>query len=691
VSGPLSVVLNADISAYEKAMTRARDLAVRHSGDIGLAFTGAAKRIDRSFLDLANGPGMTALGRLPAMAKTAAAGFLAFQAVSFVLSQTQEAARAASERMEELVQIGTKAQGAGVSTTVFQSWTKQARELNTEVRTLEQMLQHARDASTTRIGEGDNPNSSPIENRLRQDVMGGNLDRSALERFLGAETQEARIRVILDLMDELRAKGAQLAAFDLANKMFGPEFENQLRNGVDMIGRMRQALDGLSVAGGERIISAEEIARAQAMHQQLQRIDNLMAEGLKPIQEDIARWQQVQLAGWVDIKEKLAEVVAVAGQLYGWVKSIGDAIGALGNAKPFQGLYEWFDKNGLIDHEAKADLEKYLNGGIKPGTAPAPEGPGMTINVNPRKDTSKPLPSLKAKGGGGAAPAREVDDDGVERMIRSMERANAQLQVEVDTIGKSTQARERALAIVRAEAQAREDVARGKRASASLDEDERRRIEALADANARLKDKLEDVRQAQETWREFGSTLADAFKSAVIEGKSLGDVLNSLLKKLEGKAIDMLFNAAFGGGSSGGTGFVGKLLGFADGGLISGPGTGTSDSILAAVSNGEFVVRADAARENLPLLQMINAGQVPRFASGGMVGAPSLAAPTFGTASSTTTLHAPITIKVEGGSRGPEEDSAMAAKVGAAVRDQIRALVGSELRAATRPGGVLRS
>jgi hypothetical protein len=71
--------------------------------------------------------------------------------------------------------------------------------------------------------------------------------------------------------------------------------------------------------------------------------------------------------------------------------------------------------------------------------------------------------------------------------------------------------------------------------------------------------------------------------------------------------------------------FLPKLAG---GGLLRGPGTGTSDSILglsaggvptAMVSNGEFVVNAAATKRNMALLQAINAG-MPGFAGGGIVG-----------------------------------------------------------------------
>lgn len=59
---------------------------------------------------------------------------------------------------------------------------------------------------------------------------------------------------------------------------------------------------------------------------------------------------------------------------------------------------------------------------------------------------------------------------------------------------------------------------------------------------------------------------------------------------------------------------------FAGGGPISGAGTGTSDSIITRVSNGEFIVNAAATRANLHLLEIINAGKLGGFAEGGLVG-----------------------------------------------------------------------
>jgi hypothetical protein len=59
---------------------------------------------------------------------------------------------------------------------------------------------------------------------------------------------------------------------------------------------------------------------------------------------------------------------------------------------------------------------------------------------------------------------------------------------------------------------------------------------------------------------------------------------------------------------------------FATGGQVRGPGSGTSDSILARLSNGEYVLRAAAVRQyGTALLDKMNGLQLPRFADGGLV------------------------------------------------------------------------
>ncbi|NOQ30248.1 MAG: phage tail tape measure protein [Helicobacteraceae bacterium] len=77
----------------------------------------------------------------------------------------------------------------------------------------------------------------------------------------------------------------------------------------------------------------------------------------------------------------------------------------------------------------------------------------------------------------------------------------------------------------------------------------------------------------------------------------------------------------------------GAVDGYATGGKVTGPGSGTSDSIMAMLSNGEYVIRAAAVQKyGLNLLDMINGLSMPsrpsfKFATGGLVGPDTVSSP----------------------------------------------------------------
>lgn len=94
--------------------------------------------------------------------------------------------------------------------------------------------------------------------------------------------------------------------------------------------------------------------------------------------------------------------------------------------------------------------------------------------------------------------------------------------------------------------------------------------------------------------------------------------LDTVIATYNGKTI--VINAALSYAySSGSAGTIPQAR--ASGGPIYGPGTGTSDSILARVSNGEWVMRAASVRKyGHAMMDAINRGSFPKFASGGSVG-----------------------------------------------------------------------
>ncbi|WP_062984616.1 hypothetical protein [Nocardia anaemiae] len=151
-------------------------------------------------------------------------------------------------------------------------------------------------------------------------------------------------------------------------------------------------------------------------------------------------------------------------------------------------------------------------------------------------------------------------------------------------------------------------------------------VSAVSAAKDFLKGAMEDIGGFFSDAADFiGKAWGGVVHGIAVGVKALGDLIQKIPTKIAGISIpgaDDINN--FGKSlSDWGTAHL------AVGGLLRGPGTGTSDSIIAAVSNGEFVVNAAATSKTLPLLQAINAGWVPSadflhgmipgFATGGRV------------------------------------------------------------------------
>lgn len=104
-------------------------------------------------------------------------------------------------------------------------------------------------------------------------------------------------------------------------------------------------------------------------------------------------------------------------------------------------------------------------------------------------------------------------------------------------------------------------------------------------------------------------------------------MLGSLNSLPQTKTVTLNLVSAFSSGQITASNNLGNLFGFtggngggpaaATGGYLQGPGSGTSDSILARVSNGEYVVRADMVKQyGIGFFDAVNAG---RYAGGGVI------------------------------------------------------------------------
>jgi len=155
------------------------------------------------------------------------------------------------------------------------------------------------------------------------------------------------------------------------------------------------------------------------------------------------------------------------------------------------------------------------------------------------------------------------------------------------------------------------------------------------------------IQAADDVLTKFRATFADAFRNSLntflTDGIRGAENLSQAMRNMAESIIDSLQRMVAqiiatqialaglralggfgggggeGGGGGGGGGFDPRTV--ASGGLITGPGTGTSDSIPAMLSTGEYVVRASSVSKPgmLQHLHRINIGFPVRRAAGGII------------------------------------------------------------------------
>lgn len=271
-----------------------------------------------------------------------------------------------------------------------------------------------------------------------------------------------------------------------------------------------------------------------------------------------------------------------------------------------------------------------------------------------------------------------------EKDLLAVENRIALEKVEADTIGRSAQEVE----YMRTK---QELLNEARKAGVDLTDADMIRIEALAQAQARAVTEAENMRRAYEEVSSSSKEMLSGFVTELKDGTSATEALGNALNKIADKLIDMAANdlveTALGGltGRGGNASQAGlssgilKLLGFAEGGKVAGAGSGTSDSILARLSNGEFVVKASATRKYQPMLEAMNAGKLPKFADGGAVNIPSISIPTVKSAiSSQSPVNVTVAPVFNMQNSTPESVSKAQTEMLPKVRDIVRAELASQ-------------
>lgn len=165
--------------------------------------------------------------------------------------------------------------------------------------------------------------------------------------------------------------------------------------------------------------------------------------------------------------------------------------------------------------------------------------------------------------------------------------------------------------------------------------------------------KINTISKIQQTSNQLAKDFSGAITDWITGAQSFGDAMKNILQQLISQLIQAAIYATIVAAcTGGGGGFAARWKGafgkaFASGGSVAGPGTGTSDSVPAMLSNGEYVLNAQAVdRLGVPFLNGLNTGRLRGFASGGLVGSGGAYNHPVNAASSSSSRSSSITLNV---------------------------------------------
>lgn|GEM_PF-3968481 len=627
-SQALVLRFNADTAPARKAFTELAQTGASQMALLAGAAAASGRKIDGGMLGtLAKlAAGITGV-------QLAYAGFAAVAASSIAI---------AIERLGEYRRILAEANAVGVSTDFYQKFVQSADAAVEKAKLLGAALQTARGA--TREGlEG-----SSVGNRIDEFWRNGGFTEAgeaARTAYRNAADAETRIQAALLAIDSLREAGRALEGLDLAEKLFGQAAADALIARADRAGMSLSAM--VNATADKRVVSPEQIENARQLEERLEAARKTMAEGMRPILEDLERLGVALYRGWVNTEEAIAAVVSKVGALYsalkqvvtllpGGTENIAGAVTATAEARlaSLDAQIKSIERGGVFDPRLKGlqaqrdELRAVSNAArgrqqladdavpfIPMGSGPVQLGPSDPLaqpSARPprRPITDQPLPVSRS---GGASPT-DTDLAFYEKYVANIEKATAALKAEQETLGQSVYARERAVLTAKADAEF-------KAKDIELSDEQRAKLEQMIEAQARMKDSLERSREAMQGQRELvnflGTSMSGFFSDVISGGKNASDALMNLTKRLADAAIQAallgqgplaslfgmqgqngapggLFGALFGGFGGGGGGLFSSLLP-APGAVFDVGSRNVPNDMIARVHQGEMIIPRGAA------------------------------------------------------------------------------------------------
>jgi hypothetical protein len=238
-----------------------------------------------------------------------------------------------------------------------------------------------------------------------------------------------------------------------------------------------------------------------------------------------------------------------------------------------------------------------------------------------------------------------------------------------------------------------------KRAGITLSAQELAAIREKITLTSQLDGENQKVAASSEGLKNAQQYFAEGFTSSLSGLLTGTQTLNGALQNLLNSLIDATLQAALLGkgplsGILGGTGtgLLGALFGFADGGYT---GNGGKYEPAGVVHRGEYVMSKKAtSRIGVGNLEAMHRSALGGFADGGYVGsAPAIRKPDLkaanGNAAPSQTINVSSNITVQGSAGTPEQNSDLAKKMAKEYETSVRTTVADEIRKQSKVGNYL--
>lgn len=624
-SQALVLRFNADTAPARRAFTELAQTGAVQMAALAGAAAASGRKIDSGLLGT--------LAKLAAGITGAQLAYAAFAAVA------ASSIGVAIERLGEYRKVLADANAVGVSTDFFQKFTQSTGEAADKIKQLQEGLRNARAA--TREGFDGSAIGSQLQVLFENGALGA-AGEAARNAFKSAQSTEERVAATIRAIDDLRARGNDLLALDLAEKLFGQAAADAL---IERANRTGQSLtEMVNTTADKKVVSPEQIENARKLEERLEAARKTMSEGMRPILEDLERLGTAIYRGWVNTEEAIARAVKTAGALYVAARNVANALSVdVGDGTNPAEVTAFLEKKladaqkrglsgaALEPLQKRVDAARAFQGRdqLARDAIPAvelptqrPLVPTADSAVQAFNETQKERQRVQGRQrnasvpSAGSAASSDSDLEFYERYVANIEKATAALKTEIETLGLSTYEREKATLSSKAYAEF-------KAKDIELSDEQRAKVDQLIDAQARLKAQLEATKEAQQAQREllqfFGTNVSSFFSDMVSGGKNAEQALMNVTKRLADAAFQAvllgqgplakifgfagengnvggLLGGLFGGGSGGAGGFFGSLFGGAsfDVGSQSVP-----RDMFARVHAGERILtKADAQRQD---------------------------------------------------------------------------------------------